>query len=396
MGDQKRTRASNSPVPVDPKRRRKVSIGDDKRPRESNSPVPIQRGIEVLMPDQSKDLPEDLIISIAKLVLVASFEEFSVFGAVCRSWKSAADRLKKNYLTNTTAGLGSLTNQVPLLVLPPTNRWNEDDGMVKFFSLTKGKTYKHSLPETARKECYSSLGWLLTLSDQRREGLQCHLVHPLNRTNIQLPDLRYPYTDFISKFVLSSSPSWTFHSVVMCATAMTLEFCRPGMGIDWTHINPINPKSTPQLVPQFEISDLLYYKGQFYVVDLEGCVLVCDIENPKTSMVAPEIPSELSRVFEVPFSNEKSWSESEVKNLGSRTVFLSGRSSSFSIDSSGYSRCKPNCIYFNNSSRDCYGLALDAGILNMEDGTIDQGLSKSFGTDYEEGCGSNLWVQLSF
>ncbi|KAL6217462.1 hypothetical protein ACLB2K_010679 [Fragaria x ananassa] len=367
------------------------------RPRESNSPVTIQRGIEVLMPDWSKDLPQDLIISIAKLVAVSSFEDFSDFGAVCKSWKSAADHLKKNYLTNTTEGLGFFTNQAPLLVLPPTNRWNEDDdGMVKFFSLTKGKTYKHSLPETARKVCCSSLGWLLTLCDEKGEkaGLQCHLVHPLNRTNIQLPNLRYPYTNFISKFVISSSPSWALDYVVMYATSMNLQFCRPGLGIDWTKINP---SSTPQLVERFCISDLLFYKGQFYVVDFKGCVLVCDIQNPmqtQTRMVSAGIPKELLgrtrnndktylvesagvllvvvcstndewtmsyRVFEVPFSNDKSWSESEVKNLGRRTVFLGGRSSSFSIDSSGYSRCKPNCIYFS-SSRDCNCSPMDAGI----------------------------------
>ncbi|KAL6214636.1 hypothetical protein ACLB2K_014068 [Fragaria x ananassa] len=114
IGDEKRTRTSNSPVPADPKRRRRrssssirreVSIGDGKRPRGSNSPVTIQRGIEVLMPDWSKDFPQYLIISIAKLVAVSSFEDFSDFGAVCRSWKSAADHLKKNYLTNTTEGL---------------------------------------------------------------------------------------------------------------------------------------------------------------------------------------------------------------------------------------------------------------------------------------------------
>ncbi|KAK9938918.1 hypothetical protein M0R45_015629 [Rubus argutus] len=271
MGDPKRrTRASNSPVLVYQRKRRKVSIA----------------------PNWSDDLPEDLIISVAKRP--TDLEDFIFFGAVCKSWRLAAMEVKKNCLTNTIR-LRLLTHQVPLLMLPiifMRNRSNLILSMnkkVEFYNLGKG--YK----------------W--------------NLLHPLNHAKIELPDGRARFGDYIvdtiQKFALSSSPSWTVDFIVM-----------------------------------------------FH-----------------------------SRFLRVPFTNSKSWLESEVKSLGNKSIFLSKSSSSFSIEASDNSRCKSNCIYFMNNKIVCRGGSRDMGVYKMEDGTINRDFDKLF--NYEEIRGFHLWIQPS-
>ncbi|PRQ25819.1 hypothetical protein RchiOBHm_Chr6g0287791 [Rosa chinensis] len=305
-----------------------------------------------------------------------------------------------------------------------------DAAMVQFYTLAKGEIYNANLPEISGKVCFASLGWLLTVTRDQGE-LKFNMLHPSNHhAQIQLPGLlRCPLKN-IWKFALSSNPRSTLDYIVMFQTATTLGFCRPGLGGQgWKHL-------------RFEghnyIRDLTHYQGSFYVVDETGRVsVVCEIEDPKRahlSVVAPEIPSEEQllgpkkgikqlylvesagsllvvlctsyhnqyestigcRVFKVPFSNGNSWSDSEVKDLGNRALFLSNSSSSFSIEGSGNSGCKPNCIYFLNSKRVSPFVDLDVGIFNMEDGTIDRHFSNSFNSGFEEIRESHLWIQPSF
>ncbi|KAM5563438.1 hypothetical protein ABKV19_018193 [Rosa sericea] len=311
-------------------------------------------------------------------------------------------------------------DQVPLLMLPK----RIDAAMVQFYTLEKGEIYNSNLPETSGKACFASLGWLLTVTRDQGE-LKFNMLHPSNhRAQIQLPGLLRCPLENIWKFVLSSNPRSTLDYIVMFQTATSLGFCRPGLGGQgWKHL-------------RFEghnfIRDLTHYQGSFYVVDQSGRVsVVCEIEDPKRahlSVVAPDIPSQEQllgpmkgikqpylvesagsllvvlctsyhnhyestigcRVFKVPFS---SWSDSEVKDLGNRALFLSNSSSSFSIEVSGNSGCKPNCIYFMNSKRVTPFVDLDVGIFNMEDGTIDR---DSFNTVFAEIRESHLWIQPSF
>lgn len=180
--------------------------------------------------------------------------------------------------------------------------------------------------------------------------------------------------------------------------------------------------------------DLTYYKGNFYVVDLSGRVsVVCEIEDRERAhlrVVAPEIPNKEEllgqmksikqlyvvesagsllvilctyclnyyestvgcRVFKVPFSKGHSWSNSEVKNLGNRALFLSKSSSSFSVEVSANSGRMANCIYSMNNKYVSPSLDLDVGLFNMEDGTIDRDFSNSFNTGFEEIRESHLWI----
>lgn len=110
-------------------------------------------------------------MSIAKLLFV--LEDFTVFGTVCRSWKS--DAIKENF-TRTS-------HQVPLLMLPK----RESATIREFYNLKKGKIHKLNLPPLAKEKlCYSSLGWLKTQSDN---DLKFNILHPLNHAHVELPDL---------------------------------------------------------------------------------------------------------------------------------------------------------------------------------------------------------------
>lgn len=177
--------------------------------------------------------------------------------------------------------------------------------------------------------------------------------------------------------------------------------------------------------------DVVYYNGQFYFLYFSGRVSVFDIDK-EPRVVAPSLPKEQllgsnvrikktylvesggvllvvlftantysseggvafgCRVFEVPFTDSKSWVDSEVKSLGKRTIFLSPSSSSFSIEASDYSRCMPNCIYFMNDKIIFPEKRKDMGVYNMEDGTITRDFDSFF--SFEEERGNHLWIQPS-
>lgn len=344
---------------------------------------------------QWSDLPHDLVVSIAKRVLL--LEDFIVFGAVCRSWKSAAT--KENF---------TRTHQVPLLMLPE----KKGTTLREFYSLKHGKVFKQNMPELVTgKLLYSSLGWLMTQSDKDSE---VNLLHPLNHMCIELPDVetfknlhskeehRKLFGDFIvGKFVLSSSPSWTSDYTVMIHSCKRLAFCRRGLGDQqWNIID--SSKTSDRLY-----FDITYYEGKFYAVDYFGEIYVCEIEDPKapakTRVIVPRLPYELKRpyiieklylvesagalllvkcpvetieyfrVFEVPMS-DGNWSNSDVKNLGNRSLFL-GCNSSFSVEASNYG-CKANCIYYTNRPLQRQQ-GEDMGIFNMEDGKVESYIKES-------------------
>ncbi|XP_062021266.1 uncharacterized protein LOC133737784 [Rosa rugosa] len=404
-----------------------------------------------MAPNWSYDLPEELIISVAKR-LTDSLQDFIFFGAVCKSWRSAATEVKEKNPNNIALRL--LTHQVPLLLLPlscwqrpppilvsnpvpkiirppPKEKSEGLNEAVEFYSL-KGKgnkiSYKLNLPKARMRICFSSFGWLVIVS--KTEGCEWSLVHPLNHAKIELPDVqrslpRSVVSGFrVGKFALSSSPSWTSDYIVMFQSGHRFGFCRPGLGEKWKY-----KVSWGDLV-----TDLSYYKGQFYFVHLSSRISVFDIDKEEIRLVAPEFPKEQllgpnvlikehylvesagvllvvlftttttkckdqgltfgCRVFEVPFTNSKSWSDSEVRSLGNRTIFLSKCSSSFSIEASDYSGlCKANSIYFMNNKVVLPRQSRDMGVFNMKDGTITRDFDKFF--DYEELRGFHSWIQPS-
>ncbi|XP_062028897.1 F-box protein SKIP23-like [Rosa rugosa] len=337
------------------------------------------------------DLPGDLLVPIAKRMVL--IEDFLAFGRVCKSWNSAAT--KENYT-------GGFTHQTPLLML---------------INLLVGSTPRHALYNLKKRRdldinigsCLrysSSLGWLIPQEDRN------YLLHPFKDEKIVLP-LFFNGSE-ITKFVLSSAPSLTSDYIVMVALATDclreFAFWRPKDDA-WTIIS--SPGSC--WMPDEGRYDIAYYEGQFYIVENDGRVLVCDIEDlkkAKTRVVVSEMPilheiaeklylvksagvlllvislwepyrsTNWFRVFEVPLSTGN-WSNSvEVKNLGNCALFLSENSSSFSIRVSDYSALKANCIYHA-------GRCL--GVFSMEDGKMEQKYFHYY--DYFDSKEPYAWIQ---
>ncbi|PQM33524.1 F-box protein [Prunus yedoensis var. nudiflora] len=219
------------------------------------------------------DLPQELVISIANRIVL--MEDFTAFGAVCKSWRSAAT---KEIFTS------RLTHQVPFLMF----RKKDAVGMLEFYSLTRDKILKFKLPEGGVQIICSCLGWLFT----SRRGLEeLNLLHPLNHSQIKLPGFRDSSCQVLRcrdelspfvRFVLSSSPSWTSdYTIIGQYDFQKLAFCKPREHKYWTSI-----------VFEEYIWDIICYKGRFYAMDDDG-IWVCDTENPKqakANVVVPEIP----------------------------------------------------------------------------------------------------------
>ncbi|KAL6126583.1 hypothetical protein ACLB2K_074630 [Fragaria x ananassa] len=362
-------------------------------------------------------LHQDLINCFAHQVV--SMKDFFAFGGVSKSWRSAIKE-------NSNAAL-RLHHKVPVLILS-----KEINAPVRnIYSLTEGQISQLDLPETKGKLCYSSLGWLLTVS-QVYSTLD--LFNPLTHAHIELPPPLAPKKFSLrnlKKFVLSSSPSFTSDYVVMLLSYHHLAFYKPGYNNGTWTLGPI-PLPEPSI-----LVDAVYYKGQFYVVDYRGKVFVCKIEDPNNAaqmrLVAPEIPKRLfgadihftarylvesatgtlllvltlyednsevttgCRVFEVPIDTGNSWAKSEVKNFGNTTLFVGANNSSFWVEPLDDSVCKANCIYFLNRSEVSTADDIDIGIYHMKDGKMDKHLEELPDFKYKgSSLTSHSWLQPSF
>ncbi|KAL3343429.1 hypothetical protein AABB24_027119 [Solanum stoloniferum] len=99
------------------------------------------------------------------------------------------------------------------------------------------------ISKASRKRCLESMGWLITVGE---EG-EISLLHPFSDVHIKLPHqnttVEYtnhqinPLTCFISKAVLSASPSHTSDYLLMVIDGnfRFLSFWRPG-DIRWTRV----------------------------------------------------------------------------------------------------------------------------------------------------------------
>ncbi|CAL9002908.1 unnamed protein product [Prunus brigantina] len=211
-------------------------------------------------------LHQDIVDSIAKRMV--SPADLIAFAAVCKAWRSAAI---KEYFTSRS------TLKSPVLMIQAKNK--EKGTLTPEFynssrsTWSKGTFHKLGLlaPKKTKQSFYSSLGWLVAVS----ADLKVDLLHPLSHAQIELPDINkvrnhhqqqsfsgVPYEFIASKFVLSSSPSWTCDYIVTVIYRILggWGFWRPGED-EWTSVGR-------------NIMDLAYYKGQFYAVDFDGNIMV--------------------------------------------------------------------------------------------------------------------------
>ncbi|KAI5670749.1 hypothetical protein M9H77_11113 [Catharanthus roseus] len=228
---------------------------------------------------------------------------------------------------------------------------------------------------------------------------------------------------FVTKAVVSRNPrddvkgKWVI--VAIYGQFRILGFAREGDKV-WTDIP----------CPSRCYDDVVFYEGKFYAVDCHGIVIVCEIDDPKSTVIAPApvgtrdtiqkylvessgdlllisrerggrlfeggIDDEiLPRYYTKGFSvlklekNNNAGEEEdeakyeypfcwiEVKSLGDRALFL-GRNPSVSLSASEFEGLfKPNCIYFTDDNEENFyfeprgGGGLDMGIFNTETSTIE-------------------------
>ncbi|KAF6157646.1 hypothetical protein GIB67_037219 [Kingdonia uniflora] len=232
----------------------------------------------------------------------------------------------------------------------------------------------------------------------------CPLIAPIYPVSVR---------GYIEKAVLSANPAYTSNYAIMIiySDLSQLAFIRPGDNA-WTPVGK-----------QICLQDIVYFKDVFYAVNEDGEVFACDIRHPQPKLrkVSPPSPQDRNykvylvelagkllqlkriayeygntitfKVFELadppirhvkyPIGKVKYkvklmkptedmyWVE--VNTLSGQAIFL-GDNSSFSISSSDFPECKPNCIYFTDDSKRFMRLGMlphDFGVFNVEEGALE-------------------------
>ncbi|KAL6278219.1 hypothetical protein ACE6H2_021820 [Prunus campanulata] len=124
-------------------------------------------------------LHQDIVDSIAQRIV--SQAGLIAFAAVCKAWRSAA--IKQYFSSRST---------LKFLLLMIEAKTKEKGTLTPEFynrswgTLSKGMFHKLGLiaPKKTKQSFYSSLGWLVAVS----EDLKVNLLHPVGHAQIELPD----------------------------------------------------------------------------------------------------------------------------------------------------------------------------------------------------------------
>ncbi|KAJ3691893.1 hypothetical protein LUZ61_000014 [Rhynchospora tenuis] len=317
------------------------------------------------------------------------------FGAVCKNWRLISKQRRH-----------PPAPQLPWLVL-------EDDKKTrtrKFYSLSEAKHYSLDIPELHGRYIYgSSHGWLFAI-DLKLTGI---LINPFTRKCYELPPFpvwdEYNATTLIEfgcytfeemqtllvyKAILSHDPKEKsdFTAMIMFGVKNEPAFWRPGDS-SWTVIDGLG----------YSMDDILYYKGNLYLVAACNLLCVVDFEcKPKLVEVGIEIPARISvgestgiQRFLVDFNGQMLLIERtghSVENykvitdgfvviepnleqncyntwydIDGYALFL-GRNACIHVDSCRLPKCKKNGIYFTHptesQSPDEFGFH-DLGVFDM-------------------------------
>ncbi|KAJ4789101.1 F-box family protein [Rhynchospora pubera] len=371
------------------------------------------------------DLTNDILEHITSFLV---FPDHYRFGAVCKNWRSVSKQ--RRYPP---------APQLPWLVLEEEKETRKR----KFYSLSDGKHYSIEIPELhGRYICGSSHGWLFAV-DIKINGI---LVNLFTREYYELPPFpaysskanvttlvekvpndykggprNYTFeemqTRIIFKAILSHDPKERsdFTVMIMFGVMHTPAIWRPG-DLCWTVVD--GPKRC--------MHDIVYFKGNFYVLSPGNDLYVVDLESkPKLIEVGPQIDIEgcpaqrylidfngnlllLERFCEcveekiedqlnvtVGFNvMEPNLEENilyEWYDIDDFAIFL-GRNSSIYVNSSHFPKCKRNGIYFTHTtvsfSADKFGCH-DLGVFDMTNKKISKFYSVNV---FPPLVGSPVWL----
>lgn len=352
------------------------------------------------------------------------YEDFINFLCVCSSWRSSVTITNHLVLHH-----HHLPSRFPMLMLAESKTEEDDEQDCRsFFLLSSGIIRKVKLPEARWQPCVSTHGWLLTTAE---EEFSVKLVHPLSRTQINLPQLYMfhelyfdqhewmYYRHFMRRVVFTSSnPNLSSQPVkpdplfrVIIIWGETLGFCQLG-DTSWTRVNGW----------EGNLFDITYHKirKRLYVMATTGTVYECDILNNNSRDVRlsqlTTFPGKefgclcLASAYLLewgdnsllmitrerkhykkheddytrfgPYStkgflcfvfslDDGKWSK--ITSLGNKAVFL-GFNSSFATNAGG--GLKGDCIYFTDDHYEPYldlpdGGGGDVGVYHMFDGSIE-------------------------
>ncbi|PIA35171.1 hypothetical protein AQUCO_03600078v1 [Aquilegia coerulea] len=370
------------------------------------------------------ELP-DHVLSLIATKLVINIKDYIYFGSVCRAWRSV--------YTGYPHPLPP--PQPPLLLL--ATELNQDDQTRSFYSLAEERVLNFRVPVPHDRHCRgSSHGWLVTVHND----WEITLFNPFLADNneIQLPSATTfePHGDaltfkgymaFVGKVILSANPVSDPNYIAMAIYSdfSRVAFFKPGDTV-WTSLD-----SDFTL-----ISDIVYYKDQFYFVNSSGMVFACDLNHPhpRVSTVAPPLKSRGVMRYLVESSGEllqvcrhtkyeNSYDDDDVdeyrrhfyinegfdvfkldlasfkwikmETLHGRTLFL-GDNSSYSLSASDFPECKPNSIYFTDDyyegyfGTEQYGIGPhDIGVFDLEKRTVEP----HYSTDMKMFIPAPVWIE---
>ncbi|KAJ1691098.1 hypothetical protein LUZ63_015253 [Rhynchospora breviuscula] len=368
------------------------------------------------------DLTNDVLEYIARLL---SFPDHCRFSAVCRNWRSVSKW--RRYPP---------APQLPWLVLDEES----DTRKRKFYSLSESKHYSIDIPELhGRYICGSSHGWLFAV-DIKITGI---LINPFTRECYELPPFpafseNTNVTTLIEKVpsdYIEGPRDYTFKEMQTLVVFKAILSHDPKERSDFTAMILFGQKNSPAFwrpgdsswtlmvnCPTYRMEDVLYFKGNFYVVSSMNVVHVVDfVPEPKLTVVGPEIWEGcvalqkylvdfngsmllIQRFCEEAPENKSNTVDFDVikpnleKNcfyywddMDDCALFLS-RNSSIFVHSNDFSMCKKNSIYFTHLtqsfSADEFGCH-DLGIYDM----IDEKISPFFSLEvFPPKVGSPVWI----